>query len=96
MESLGVQGMPAHISGCPPSTLTGPHTRCNLHTRSMDPALQEACEEDLESTCSTPVEEIEEDKDKRKAAINCLQACLGGDLRCRVLASRRRLNCCAG
>ena len=35
--------------------------------------LQDACEEDLVSTCSTSVKDMEEDEAKRSSALKCLQ-----------------------
>lgn len=39
----------------------------------IDAGLQEACEEDLVSTCSTSLKEMEEDEPKRSSALKCLQ-----------------------
>ncbi|KAI8477290.1 MAG: hypothetical protein J3K34DRAFT_398918 [Monoraphidium minutum] len=39
----------------------------------LDPSLQEACKEDLETTCATTEADMK-DETKRKTAINCLQA----------------------
>ncbi len=54
---------------------------CNQCPRSLDVGLREACEEDLEKTCSSPVDEIENDEKRTKTAINCLQVgVMGGRL----------------
>lgn len=47
-----------------------PHTH---QFTSVPPPLQEACEADLVSTCSTSLEEMEKDEAKRSSALKCLQ-----------------------
>ena len=50
----------------PPSPQPPTHPR-------NDSGMQEACEDDLESTCSTTADDLKDAK-KRQTAINCLQA----------------------
>jgi hypothetical protein len=47
----------------------------------LDAGLQEACGEDLESTCSTSEDEMKDEK-KRATAVKCLQVRLGGGWLC--------------
>jgi hypothetical protein len=46
---------------------------CGLLLRRCSLYVQEACEEDLVSTCSTSLKEMEEDEPKRSSALKCLQ-----------------------
>eukprot|EP00879_Flechtneria_rotunda_P000602 GHRR01000712.1.p1 GENE.GHRR01000712.1~~GHRR01000712.1.p1 ORF type:complete len:883 (+),score=207.41 GHRR01000712.1:2504-5152(+) len=39
----------------------------------LDTGLQDACEEDLQTHCQVSLKEMEDDKEKRKTALNCLQ-----------------------
>jgi hypothetical protein len=55
-----------------------PHIAAVAAAARLDSGLQDACEEDLETTCSTSKDDMKDEK-KRQTALNCLQASgLGG------------------